>query len=220
MLKEILSFSWAGMNLQRNDSSASPELPSEAKIFRPVLQPSESIPPTGIYSVKEKNYQGNGVVFIHLHTCERVFCAQGPTCWTLWKGNLASKLPWEWSTSSPSRRSESVGHVSHGLVFQHILHIMCVSVSICAGEVSRAGLTTPNCQGKSCQLFFRANCRREVRCDKKSLFCCVSDVVLQPGQQQGPGQRLLWQQGGCSLHHNARQCSQSAVHLHKGRKRK
>lgn len=52
MLKGSLTFSWTGMKLQRNDSSASPELPSEAKIFRPVLQPSESIPPIGIYSGK------------------------------------------------------------------------------------------------------------------------------------------------------------------------
>ncbi|XP_056894954.1 lysosome-associated membrane glycoprotein 3 [Takifugu flavidus] len=35
-----------GVNLQRNNSS---ELPSEAKIFRPVLQPSESVPPIGTY---------------------------------------------------------------------------------------------------------------------------------------------------------------------------
>lgn len=98
-----------------------------------------------------------------------MFCAQGPTCWTLWMGNLASKLPWEWSTSSPNRRSEGVGHVSNRLVFQHILHNMCVSVSICVGEVSRARLTTPNCQGKSCQLFFRADCRCEIWCDKKTV---------------------------------------------------
>lgn len=54
MLKDVLTFSWAGLNLQRNESSASGELPSEAKIFCPVLQPSESIPPAGIYSVKGK----------------------------------------------------------------------------------------------------------------------------------------------------------------------
>lgn len=175
MLKGTLTFSWTGMNLQTNDSSASPELPSEAKIFRPVLQPSESIPPIGIYSGKGEKEPRQWSDFhklthnILFHKCERVFCAQGPMCWTLWMGNLASKLPWEWSTSSPNRRSEGVGHVSNRLVFQHILHNMCVSVSICVGEVSRARLTTPNCQGKSCQLFFRADCRCEIWCDKKTV---------------------------------------------------
>lgn len=54
MLKDFLIFFfWAGLSLQRNESSASPELHSEARILRPVLQPLESIPPAGIYSVKD-----------------------------------------------------------------------------------------------------------------------------------------------------------------------
>lgn len=42
-----------------------------------------------------------------------------------------------------------------GLVFQRILPNMCVCVSICVGEMSRAGLTTPNRQ--ACQLFLAAD---------------------------------------------------------------
>lgn len=80
MLKGILSFSRAGMNLHRNGSS---ELPSEAKIFRPVLQPSESIPPAGIRSGKGK-ITNTRECFSHTYTlfykCECVFCAQRPTC--------------------------------------------------------------------------------------------------------------------------------------------
>lgn len=45
----------------------------------------------------------------------------------------------------------------------------CVSISVCVGEVSRASVTTPNCQGKRCQLFFRADCSCEVWCDKKTI---------------------------------------------------
>lgn len=63
----VIAFSWAGMNLQRNDSSASPELPSEAKIFHPVLQPSESIPPIGHCRLKGRNNHDYRVVFVRLH---------------------------------------------------------------------------------------------------------------------------------------------------------
>ncbi|KAM9358417.1 lysosome-associated membrane glycoprotein 3 [Symphorus nematophorus] len=40
-----------GVHLQRNDvqPSSDSELPSEAQIYRPVLQPSEAIPPSGTY---------------------------------------------------------------------------------------------------------------------------------------------------------------------------
>ncbi|XP_044056292.1 lysosome-associated membrane glycoprotein 3 isoform X2 [Siniperca chuatsi] len=45
-----------GLHLQRNGSSVQPasdsELPSEAQIYQPVLQPSEAIPPIGTYMLK------------------------------------------------------------------------------------------------------------------------------------------------------------------------
>ena len=68
MLKGTVLFPWAGLNLQRNGSSASPELPSEAKTFRPVLQPSESVPPIGIDSGKGDAHWDSGEVFIHSRT--------------------------------------------------------------------------------------------------------------------------------------------------------
>ncbi|XP_074493084.1 lysosome-associated membrane glycoprotein 3 isoform X1 [Sebastes fasciatus] len=44
------------VHLQRNDSSIQPasdsELPSEAQIYQPVLQPSEAVPPIGTYILK------------------------------------------------------------------------------------------------------------------------------------------------------------------------
>lgn len=51
--------------------------------------------------------------------------------------------------------------------FSASLNNMCVSVSVCVGEVPRAIVNTPNCQEISC-LFFRADCSCEVWCDKKT----------------------------------------------------
>lgn len=44
----------SGVHLRRNDSSIQPVQPSEAQIFRPVLQPSEAIPPIGTRQHKKK----------------------------------------------------------------------------------------------------------------------------------------------------------------------
>lgn len=66
------------MNLQRHNSS---ELPSEAKIYRPVLQPSESIPPIGTRRVEGGNNHDYGEVFVDdiwFYKC--VFRTQEPTC--------------------------------------------------------------------------------------------------------------------------------------------
>lgn len=63
----------------------------------------------------------------------------------------------------------SVGHMSHGLVFQHILHNMCVCVSVCVGEVSRAKPSRTKLQTVGV---------RSAVTGQPSLFCCVSDVVL------------------------------------------
>lgn len=88
--------------------------------------------------------------------------------------------------------------------------VRCHASSMCVCEVSR-----------SSQLFlFHQTARRELWCDKKTVTFLLSDLVLQLGQQQGQGQRLLWQPGSCSLHHNAGQRCQPAVHLLKGRLKK
>ncbi|TKS74227.1 Lysosome-associated membrane glycoprotein 3 [Collichthys lucidus] len=49
----------SGVYLQRNDSSVQPasdsEPPSEAQVYRPILQPSEAIPPIGTYVLENKD---------------------------------------------------------------------------------------------------------------------------------------------------------------------
>lgn len=131
------------MNLKRNGSSASPELPSEAMISRPVLQPSESIPPQGIYIVKGKNDQDNGVGFIHLQTI--YLFANVSVCFV--HRDLRADLS-ERGTLHQSYHGSGVHHhraegqrgtCVHGLVLQHVVHNMCVSVSIRVGE----GVTCP-----------------------------------------------------------------------------
>lgn len=170
--KCLLASSWAGVNLQRNNSS---ELPSEAKIFRPVLQPSESVPPIGTCRVEGENNHDYREVFadnISFYKC--VFRTQEPTCWTLWKGVLASKLPWEWSTSSPNRRSGSVCVlcVLRWPPFQLILHNMCVCVSMCVWGVTRKEAALSS----FCSIKLRGVSSGVTR--KPSLFSCVSDLVL------------------------------------------
>lgn len=66
------------MNLQKNESS---ELPSKAKIFRPVLQPSESIPPIGTRRVEgENNHDYREVIVDNIWFYKCVFRTQEPTC--------------------------------------------------------------------------------------------------------------------------------------------
>lgn len=166
MLKDFLIFYfWAGLNLQRNKSSASPELHSETTIFRPVLQPLESIPPAGIYSVKEEISKTMGQFFRHLHTT----CSFINVTVRFVHRDLRAEASGRENLHQSYRGSGIHSHRAEGQrVWDICLNNLCVSVSVCVGEVPRAIVNTPNCQEISCRLFFRADCSCVVWCDKKT----------------------------------------------------
>lgn len=156
------------MNLQRNDSSAGPEVPSEAKIFRPVLQPSESIPPIGTYRVKQTTDKcpciHTDMLFYHR---ECALCTASYVLNSL-NGKPCIKVTMgvEYIITEQKVR-ECKNFCTCGKI--------CVLVSASVCEVSHVSFTTPNCKRNSRQLFSRSNRRHELWCEKKTVtfLLCV-----------------------------------------------